>query len=152
MKSKGALTGIAGEYFVAAELSRRGYVASVTLKNTKGIDIMASNMTSTHEKSKAIGIQVKANSRRRREWVLNQKAEDYSAKNIFYVFVDLIETDALPQYHIVPSKVVEQYAKEEHQKWLETPGKKGQQHNTSSMRMFRDKEDKYLGRWDLLWE
>src|SRR3989337_2561154 len=76
--TKGALTGIAGEYFVAAELSRRGYVASVTLTNTKGIDIMASNMTSTHEKSKAIGIQVKANSRRRREWVLNQKAEDYS--------------------------------------------------------------------------
>ena len=33
------LTGVSGEYFAAAELSRRGYVASITLRNTKGIDI-----------------------------------------------------------------------------------------------------------------
>ena len=36
-------TGVAGEYFVAAELSRRGYVASLTLRNTRGIDVLASN-------------------------------------------------------------------------------------------------------------
>jgi hypothetical protein len=34
------LCGIAGEYFVAAELSRRGYVAAVTLRNTRGADIL----------------------------------------------------------------------------------------------------------------
>jgi len=36
-------SGIAGEYLVAAELTRRGYVASLTLKNTQGIDILASS-------------------------------------------------------------------------------------------------------------
>jgi hypothetical protein len=41
------LCGVAGEYFVAAELSRRGYVASVTLRNTCGIDILASNVDAT---------------------------------------------------------------------------------------------------------
>ena len=33
-------TGVAGEYFVAAELTRRGYVSSLTLRNTRGIDIL----------------------------------------------------------------------------------------------------------------
>ena len=51
------LSGIAGEYFVAAELTRRGYVASLTLRNTRGIDILASNADAT----KSVGIQVKTN-------------------------------------------------------------------------------------------
>ena len=31
------LVGVSGEYFVAAELSRRGFVASITLRNTRGL-------------------------------------------------------------------------------------------------------------------
>jgi hypothetical protein len=38
----GILAGVSGEYFVAKKLSRRGYVASLTLRNTRGIDILAS--------------------------------------------------------------------------------------------------------------
>jgi hypothetical protein len=49
------LAGVSGEYFVAAELSRRGYIASITLRNTKGVDILCSNADAT----KAVGIQVK---------------------------------------------------------------------------------------------
>jgi hypothetical protein len=40
-------TGIAGEYFVAAELTRRGHVAALTLRNTRGIDVLASNADAT---------------------------------------------------------------------------------------------------------
>jgi hypothetical protein len=42
-KLSNGLTGIAGEYFVAAELSLRGFMASVTLRNNDSIDIHASN-------------------------------------------------------------------------------------------------------------
>lgn len=49
------LAGVSGEYFVAHELSRRGYICSVTLKNTKGIDILVCN----EEATKTLGIQVK---------------------------------------------------------------------------------------------
>ena len=49
--------GIAGEYFVAAELSRRGHIASVTLKNTKGIDVLVTDADAENY----IGIQVKTN-------------------------------------------------------------------------------------------
>ncbi|MFU2433125.1 MAG: hypothetical protein ACM678_04615, partial [Clostridiales bacterium] len=37
------LTGSAGEYFVAAELSRRGVVAALTMSGTDAFDILAVN-------------------------------------------------------------------------------------------------------------
>jgi hypothetical protein len=36
MKPSSQLTGVAGEYFVAAELSRRGFIASITMRNSQG--------------------------------------------------------------------------------------------------------------------
>ena len=73
------LTGIAGEYFVGAELSRRGYVASITLRSTCGIDILASNADAT----KSVGIQVKTNQRRGKKWILNEKIERISRLTYF---------------------------------------------------------------------
>ena len=37
-KVSSILVGVSGEYFVAAELSRLGYIVSITLRKTKGID------------------------------------------------------------------------------------------------------------------
>lgn len=145
-KLSSGLSGVAGEYFVAAELSLRGFIASITLRNTKGVDILCSN----EEATKSIGIQVKTNKRSGRDWVLNQKAENYIANNLFYVFVNLHEGKSKPEYFIVPSEVVAKYAKETHQTWLNTPGKKGVAHNDTTMRKFSDKTEKYLSRWDLL--
>ena len=139
------LSGVAGEYFVGAELSRRGYVASLTLKNTRGIDILASNADAT----KSVGIQVKTNQSRGKEWMLNKKVETDIATNLFYVFVRLNELDT-PEYYIVPRAIVSQFARENHKKWLSSPGKNGQQRNDTPMRKFRDPEGKYLNRWDLL--
>ena len=146
MKISSILAGVSGEYFVAAELSRRGYICSVTLKNTKGIDILVCNEDST----KTLGIQVKTNQINKREWILNEKSEKMSDSNIVYVFVNLISQESLPEFYIVPSNVVAKYTSTNHKKWLDTKGKKGQQHNDSSMRKFKDIEQEYLNRWDLL--
>lgn len=145
LKLAGIQAGIAGEYFVAAELSRRGYVASVTLRNTRGIDILASNRNAT----KSVGIQVKTTQRTRPIWVLNKKAEDDLAENLFYVFVCL-PPESPPEYHIVPRKVVARYVRERHQRWLATPGRRGQAHRDNPMRTFRDPENRYKNRWELL--
>lgn len=139
------LTGIAGEYFVAAELSRRGCVASITLRNTRGIDILASNADAT----KSVGIQVKSKSGSSPEWLLSQKAESDTAENLFYVFVRLNDL-AAPEYHVVPRAVVAKYVREGHKKWLATPGRNGKPHRDNSMRVFADPENKYRNRWDLL--
>jgi hypothetical protein len=145
-KISGILTGVAGEYFVAAELSRRGYIASVTLKNTKGIDILVTNESAT----KTIGIQVKTNQNDKRAWVLNSKAEEFYADDLFYVFVNLVHIGQLPEFYIVQSKIVADSIKAGHQSWLDTPGKKGQAHNDNPMRVFADFEQIYINKWNSL--
>ena len=54
------LAGVAGEYFVAAELSRRGWIASISLRNTRGIDILVTNQ----EASRSITIQCKTSQKK----------------------------------------------------------------------------------------
>lgn len=145
-KISGVLSGVSGEYFVAAELSRRGYIASITLRNTKGIDILVSNAAAT----RSVGLQVKTDQGERKGWLLNKKAENYYANNLFYVFVNLKNDRSRPDYYIVPSKVVSEYVKKGHAEWLRTPGKRVKQHTDTPMRMFRDENDKYLEKWELL--
>ena len=134
------LTGIAGEYFVGAELSRRGYVASITLRNTRGIDILASNADAT----KSVTNQDSG-----KKWILSEKVDKGVATNLLFVFVRLNGHDA-PKYHIVPRADVAKYVSEDHEKWLNTPGRKGQAHKDNSIRNFADLDEKYLDRWELL--
>lgn len=146
LKIDSGLTGIAGEYLVAGELTRRGFVASITLRNTRGIDIVVTN----RDASKSVGIQVKASAGSRRGWILNKKGEDFYSKTLFYVFVNLNGNDERPDYFIVPSKIVADYIKYGHAEWLNKPSKKGTPHRDSTMRLFSDKEGKYLERWEFL--
>lgn len=138
-------TGVAGEYFVAAELSRRGFVASLTLRNTRGIDILASNADAT----RSVGIQVKTCQGTRADWMLNAKAEADLAENLFYVFVCL-PPQGEPSFYVVPRATVATYVRDSHSKWLATPGRKGQQHSPSNIRRFRDPDEHHKDRWDLL--
>ena len=146
-KTKGVLTGVAGEYFVAAELTARGYIASITLKNTKGIDMLVSN----HDASKSIGIQVKTNNNvKRKAWILNEKAERYYEANLFYVFVSLKNIGERPEYYIVPSKEVAEFVKKSHEDWKKTPGKRGQQHQETPVRLFKITDDIKENNWEAI--
>lgn len=138
-------TGNAGEYFVAGELERRGFTVAVPMSNTKDFDILAINRLSYQQ----YAIQVKTTSYKKKEWTLSKKNETLFGDNIVYIFVSLNELD-VPEYHIVPSKIVAETITASHKKWLETPGKKGQKHNDNSMRKFNDNDDKYLNNWKIL--
>jgi len=140
------LAGVAGEYYVAAELSRRGYIASVSLKNTRGIDILATNQDGT----RSITIQVKTNQLAKREWVLNCKAEDFVADNHYYIFVSLSGQLSRPNFYIVPSLEVANQITQGHAEWLRTPGRNGRMHVDNKMRKFIDQENDYLEKWDTL--
>jgi hypothetical protein len=143
-KLESTLVGVAGEYLVAGELSLRGYLASITLRNSRGIDIIASNADGT----KSVSIQVKTNSSGAKSWILNKKAEDYHSKNHYYIFVALPELGDRPSFHIVPSKDVAEFVKNTHAYWLKRPKKDGTKRKDSSMRKFDDPDDKYLESWD----
>lgn len=146
-KRSRVITGVTGEYYVAAELSRRGYIASITLRNTRGVDVLCSNS----DASKSVGIQVKARNGMQRSWILSQKGEDYYADTLFYVFVNVSEDPRKqPEFTVVPSKVVADHIRISHSDWLKGMKKNGQPRKDSSMRKFQDPTEQYLGRWDLL--
>jgi hypothetical protein len=95
------LSGVTGEYLVAAELSPRGYIASLTLRNTRGVAILVANTDAT----KSVGVQVKTSQGRSKHWLLNKKVEEGMASNLFFVFVCLNDDTTRPAYHVVPSQV-----------------------------------------------
>ena len=138
-------TGNAGEYFVAGELERHGFTVAVPMSNVKDFDILAIDRSTF----KQFAIQVKTTGYRQKKWTLSKKNEDLQGDNIIYFFVSLNEMD-VPEYHIVPSKIVAETIKRSHQEWLSTPGKHGQPHNDNTIRSFSDINDVYLNRWDYL--
>jgi hypothetical protein len=126
-----------------------GYIATLTSRNTQGIDILVSDTMGKNP----IAIQVKTTAGKTlpRDWILSNKSEELESKNLFYVFVNLrVNANMPPEYFIVPSKDVAEYIRETHREWLNTPGRGGKKHNDSDVRMFRDREGKYLNRWNLL--
>ena len=137
--------GNAGEYFVAGELERRGYSVAVPMSNVKDFDLLVID----RDNYKQFAIQVKTTSSNSKRWVLAKKNENLIRDNIVYVFVALNELGT-PKYHIVPSEVVAISIKTAHEEWLKTLGKNGQQHKDNSMRIFYDKDDKYLDNWEYL--
>lgn len=152
MRLDAVLCGVAGEYFVAAELSRRGYLASITLRNSRAVDILASNRDAT----KSVAIQVKTNQRGIPEWLLTQKVEadvgDASLpENLFYVFVNLPPNGDPSAYHIISRPRSRAPRQGRARSLARQPGRGGKLHSTNNLiRKFKDVAGKYLGRWDLL--
>ncbi|MBW7934061.1 MAG: hypothetical protein H3C62_10740, partial [Gemmatimonadaceae bacterium] len=99
-------THLAGEYFVAAELYRRGYSVAMTLGNAKAIDLFAES------EGRTVNVQVKAIAKRQNVgWPIMR---DKVLPGIVYVFVCLNAPPAGPSYFIATSaearRKVKQYA------------------------------------------
>jgi hypothetical protein len=84
-------THLAGEYFVAAELYRRGFSVGMTIGNAKAIDLFA------NKDNKTLSVQVKA--------IRNKKSvgwpmmKDKVIDDILYIFVNLND-QSNPDYYI----------------------------------------------------
>jgi len=132
MKIPKQLSGITGEYYVAAEFSRRGYLAAITLRNSDGVDILVSNIKG----DKTFSIQVKT-TQNKRKWIWNKKVEEETSRNKYFVFVNIPkDIDKHPEYFIVNSKALSECIKEGHQNWLKKPTKNGKRRNDSNARKF----------------
>jgi hypothetical protein len=94
----GQITGLAGEFFVAAELLKRGLQTSVTFGNAKQIDLFAHNS----QTGKRFNIQVKALRKKNYFPINSAKIE----KKQIYVFVLLNKPGEAVQYFVVPGKLL----------------------------------------------
>ena len=147
--------GIAGEYFVAGELSRRGYIASITLRNTANIDILASNG------EKTINIQVKTMRRSvANGWAMgNIPLEPKKEwKNTFYVFVELpVNLNEKINYYIIPKNILNKKVEANFQKVIKTPRRNGMPRKTKFRFFEKDSypefnTKKYADNWDQLFK
>lgn len=144
---KNALTGAAGEYYVAAELSRFGWAASITPRGVQRSDVLAQHL----ETQTVVAIQVKT-ARAGTNFRLTEKLElPASAENEWIALVALREATSRAEYYIVPRNVVAAFIYVDHRVWLATPGKAGQRHRDNPQRNI-DTSDvaAYRDRWDLL--
>lgn len=95
---------LAGEYFVAAELYKRGYSVAITLGNAKAIDLFAERGTKT------VNIQVKAiRSKKNVGWPIMR---DQIKPGILYVLVSLNDEGVPPAYFILTSKEASEKVKQ----------------------------------------
>ncbi|AXY72728.1 hypothetical protein D3H65_01520 [Paraflavitalea soli] len=90
-------TGLAGEYFVAAELYRRGWSVGMTIGNAKAVDVFA------EKEDIMVQIQVKSIYKRAHSgWPM---MNDRVKKDCIYIFVNL-NADIMdkPDYYICTSE------------------------------------------------
>lgn len=132
--------GLAGEFYALHRLFLEGYEATLTLGNTKGVDILVYNpknekqfkvevkTSTTVVNEKLFGLNMK--------WFMNKKHEELSDENLIYcfVFIDLKEKGKTRIFFYRPEDI-RLYIYTQHKKWLHTEHKKGVK--DTDIRMFR---------------
>jgi len=121
-----AITGTAGEHFVASRLATMGYVVALTRGGSPSIDLLIA----TADGSRTAILQVKTSSSALRgrnptntfwEWPVGWGAADLEADRLWYAFVDLRswpDEKDYPEVYLVPSgEVAAQIQYERKHKW-----------------------------------
>ena len=98
-------SGIAGEFLAAGELARRGFNVTLTLGNTKAIDLLI------EKKGKLYPVQVKS-IQRRKSICWNISLSKIESHHLCYILINL-NSDTLesPEYYILTEDEVRQHFK-----------------------------------------
>lgn len=135
---------LAGEFAVLSQLALRGYDANMTLGHTKGVDILVSDpktsrmlkleVKTKHKESKSGSNNSRIFGRFISSWMMGEKHEAMKDPNLFYCFVSIGADTKHFKFYIVPSRVVAEYVKMEHDLWIND---KSTQKKENTMRTFR---------------
>ena len=139
--------GNSSQFFVAGELCRRGYAAVVTLGNTPNTDVLCSN----REGTKFVHIQVKTFVPGTKTCSVGLKAEKNFGPAFFWVLGGIPQpgSNAPFEYFIIPAADMSLNVSAFHEKWLAAPGKKGQDHQDSSVRAVNVPPNAYAHLWTI---
>jgi Holliday junction resolvase-like predicted endonuclease len=148
--SRNQQVGRAGEYFVVAELNKRGAYAVAFAGNMPKIDLMACN----EDQSRTIHIQVKTK-RSGRSWqssiVGSGPTKRPKNESVFWVFVDLGDVATSPRYWIAPDWWIRNDIDKAHQAYLgrhggTRPSNPDSKHHSIDEKRLKDWKE----RWDVL--
>jgi len=135
MSAKNQLVGMMGVYLTAAELSRRGFIASPTSRSARGADILATDL----DCQKAFAIQVKTNTAGSSYWLLNKDSKKMVSDSHIYIFLRIKEDGISPEFYVVPSRIVAE------KMYIEKFKK-----DTTWYSFTVEDATPYLGKWDIL--
>lgn len=153
MKIDKTLIGPAGEHLVLARLLSRGLLAAPAPRGVRKIDIIVNYIDGGNPKL----VQVKTTMGSAKQgWWLSEKHESIVDDDLYYAFVDFGVVNG--EVYILPAKLVADVVREDHAKWMSTPGREGQQHKDTDGRRMRTQTftraegwmDEYKENWDLL--
>ena len=153
---EGTLIGNAGEYYVVAELLKRGIVASLAPRNAPGFDVLATRGRLTTR------IRVKTKSEQYDIWQWTAKPDgtifrDLFEASDFTVLVNLTINTCDLQFFILPTSLVHQWLVSRFERWVNTLGKNGRPHDPTNKkrhlgyREYAELLQPYLNSWELLW-
>ena len=140
--------GRAGELFVAAELNRRGALATLYLTNTPRVDVIATSQ----DGRRTINIQVKTKRTRSHSWHWDSekaKAELQASETDYMILVDLYPEH--PEYYIHRLSDVAEQSRARHDVWLnERGGKRPRNKDSTHMSILMETVASGRGAWDVL--
>jgi hypothetical protein len=147
MEGKKIARGAAGQFFVAGELSRRGYLVGVMVGNTPNIDLLCSNSSAT----RFVHIQVKTFRPGARTCTVGVRAQRDYGPSFFWILAGIPEAaqEAPFSYFVIPSADMAQNIGQEHADWLTGTGRKGQQRQDNPVRIVRIPPYRSTGHWDV---
>jgi hypothetical protein len=129
-----AFAGNAGEFFVLAELTRRGWTAALTARNNRAYDILAKR----EYEFAAIRVKTKTSAFTLFQWNAKPNGDiflEMTEEGDFCVLVDIPEDENYaPAYYVVPTPVIDKWLKDDFQTWVTTPGVKGQARDAANKR------------------
>lgn len=157
------MVGNAGEFYVLAELTRRGWTSAMTSRNNRAYDILAKKGDCS------VAIRVKTKTAKSTVFRWNAKKDgmiflDLADRNDYCVLVDIPDGEKYPIFYIVPTTEINSWLNADFKKWRDTPGARGQQRNpTNKIRLFyvdddtsrnshgyTNKLEQYRSAWQLL--
>ena len=146
------MIGVAGEYYVCAELCRRNILALVTPKNNPLFDIVAADPLGV----RTVSIQVKTMSLQNEQgWKLGTDiCMRRGNPDLFVVLVNM-KADGTNDYYIYEYDALSERVSEVYAGYMSTPKRDGSQRKDVGFRWFdfryfKDEDRSRLNGWDIL--
>lgn len=152
----GTLISNAGEYYVMAELLKRGYIAALAPRNAPAFDILATSP----EKMVRIRVKTKSEEYDAWQWGIKKDGKIFrflQEKEDFTILVNLAVDIKNMKYYIIPTPLLNTWLFDDFTDWINTPGRNGRLHskeNTKrnlSFNMHTDDLEKHKDNWNILW-
>lgn len=144
------LVGTSGEYYVCAELCRRGFLALLTPKNNPLFDIIATNS----DGSKTVSIQVKTRSPQNKQgWKLGTDiTKNKYNRNLFVVLVNLEDEGQLPDFYIYEYDILAEIVNRQYVDYLSKRKRDGSERKDVGFRWhdtknFNEDDEKRRDNW-----